>query len=131
MAACGSTVDNGCGQRFKCDECKVEWDNSNWTAGTCVDAAGNLTTPTNLVPQQLYGLPGGQGNPQGQGERRIQHLARILALAHHGFVQAHAPEERREGDDQENRSELSVFLGSEQPCKQDDLPEEEGLEDHR
>ena len=64
--ACGSTIDNGCGQRFKCDECKFEWDNSNWTAGTCVDAAGNLTTPTNLVPQQLYELPGGQGNPQGQ-----------------------------------------------------------------
>jgi hypothetical protein len=64
--ACGSTLDNGCGQRFKCDECKFEWDNSNWTAGTCVDAAGNFITPTNLVPQQLYGLPGGQGNPQGQ-----------------------------------------------------------------
>jgi VCBS repeat protein len=64
--ACGSTVDNGCGQRFKCDECKYEWDNSNWTAGTCVDAAGNFITPTNLVPAQLYGLPGGQGNPQGQ-----------------------------------------------------------------
>lgn len=64
--ACGSTVDNGCGQRFKCDECKYTWDNSNWTAGTCVDPAGNFITPTNLIPQQLSSLPGGQGNPQGQ-----------------------------------------------------------------
>lgn len=63
--ACGSSTSNGCGQLFKCDECKYAYDNSNWSAGTCVDASGNLITPTNLVPQQLSALPGASGQPQG------------------------------------------------------------------
>jgi hypothetical protein len=63
--ACGSTVDNGCGQRFKCNECKTEFADSNWTAGTCTDPSGNLITPTNLVLPQLAALPGAAGQPQG------------------------------------------------------------------
>ncbi len=63
--ACGSTVDNGCGQRFRCNECRNEYVDSNWTAGTCTDPSGNPITPTNLVLQQLALLPGAAGQPQG------------------------------------------------------------------